>query len=673
MKILRTPMKNILLAIFTFFSVMACYAQQQLPLNESHFLDSLENVLKSSKADSSKSNANYLLSYYWRGKDTLKSRAYLQNAHKLSTDYPYYSALFAFYEGQYYFGRNRAKAARLFKIAAENLAAFHTQKADDTRAAAWFNYALMCLDSKGYVFTADIILNKVIRISETARDTGKLAYYYSQLATVFMNNYQFSKAEAYNNKAIALLERSAPGTTNLLFAYLGGVSIDIYQDKAEQALPLLIKAKKLLAPFPFSVNYPLYYYNEALYYTCKRDFDKALNATEMGIALSEKYNQEQLLEQFYFRQYNVYLEMKNYKHAKIVLTNVLNQGKLMANANDRATIFSQLAKTNEYLHNYKEAYTWLQKYNLTNDSINGSQTKLKINELETKYNTVENQRHINALQAQNQQVELTLKNQQLFQWMLVLGCLLLLIICCFVILNARSNKQLARQKEINYQHQLKDLEQQQQLKITKAMLDGGEQERERVARDLHDGLGGMLSGVKIGLSGLANNNIVLAQGDELNLIISQLDSSVGELRRIARNMMPESLIKFGLEIALNDLCEFHMREGLHINFQPFNIDRDIDPAVQLNIYRIVQELISNAVKHARASNIVLQCSYNQGSFFITIEDDGVGFDPSILKDKKGMGLVNMKNRVEFLHGTIETLSAINEGTIINIEFKINNA
>lgn len=130
-------------------------------------------------------------------------------------------------------------------------------------------------------------------------------------------------------------------------------------------------------------------------------------------------------------------------------------------------------------------------------------------------------------------------------------------------------------------------------------------------------------------------------------------------------------MKFGLEVALKDLSEFYMRDGLHIDFQSFNIEKTIALGVQLHIYRIAQELISNAIKHADATHIMLQCSQNAETFFITLEDDGTGFDTSILDNKKGMGLDNLKNRVAFLKGRFEIQSAINEGTTINIELNTN--
>jgi signal transduction histidine kinase len=181
----------------------------------------------------------------------------------------------------------------------------------------------------------------------------------------------------------------------------------------------------------------------------------------------------------------------------------------------------------------------------------------------------------------------------------------------------------------------------------------------------------MLSGVKIGLSGWTDTQPGMSGDKDLHRIIGQLDTSVTELRRIARNMVPETLLKFGLEIALKDLCEFYMRDGLRITSEMFGIQKNIAMNVQLNIYRIVQELISNAIKHAHADNLILQCSQNENTIFITFEDNGQGFDMDTLSDKKGMGLDNLKNRIAFLQGKFEVHSAPGEGTSIDIELKTN--
>ena len=663
-------MKKINLIItFTLFIIKA-FPQQQIPLNEKRHLDSLNHILRSNNPDSSKANANFQLVEYWKSKDTVRSKMYLLRGKQLASKYPYFKALAFFYEGQYYFNWNPAKAAVAFKKAEEALSLFHNKRAYDRRAAAWFNYALMNKDTKGYEFVTRIILEKALPNAEKGGNKMTLAHFYTQLSTVLMNNYQFAKAGAYNQKAIELLHNESPGSTNLLFAYLSGVSIYCYDGKPEKAKPLLEKAKTIISPFPESLNYTLYYYNESLYYFTVESFKQSLASAEKGAILAKQYNQKQLYQQFFFRKYEIYGQQKAYAKAKRVLLDIVKDGTLTATANDKAAIYAELSKTSKNLDDYKEAYSWMSKYQSLTDSIHKGQTQVKINELETKYRTAKNQQKIAALQAQNKQTLLKAKNERLYKWLLGIGCLSLLVTLTLVILNTKNNKKLSVQKEINYKQQLRDLEQKQQLKVTKAMLDGEEHERERVARDLHDGLGGMLAGVKIGLSGWSNANSGAADKD-LHRIIGQLDNSVGELRRIARNLLPETLLKFGLQVALEDLCEFYMRDDLHVDFQSLNIEKNIPLSIQLNIYRIVQELISNAIKHANAKHIMLQCSQNDSVFFITFEDDGHGFDTAVLASKKGMGLDNLNNRITFLKGTLEIKSVINEGTTINIELNTN--
>ena len=664
-------MKVRFLFIVGLFVSLNLFSQQQVPLNEKGYVDSLQEILQRNHPDTAKASACFSLVEYWKFKDTLKSKSYLLTGKKLAGKNPYYQALAVFYEGQYYFNWDKEKASVLFQKAAEAFATFPEKRAYSNRAAAWFNYALMNKDTKGYDFVTKITLEKAIPNAEKAGNPVMMAHYYTQLSTILMNNYQFAKAGTYCRMAVALLQKENPGSTNLLFAYLSGVSIFCYDHQPDSAKNWLQKAHVILEPYPESLNYTLYYNNEALYYLTVNDFDKALVSADKGMALAGKYHQTQLYQQFLFRKYEIYGQQKQYGKAKQLLLDIVKEGTLTANSNDKCAIFAELAKMSEKLGDYKEAYHWLTLSGSLSDSLHKSQTAVKISELETKYRSAQSQQKIAALQAENKQAALAARNDRLFAWMLGLGCIFLLVVLGFVIATARNNRKLSRQKEINFRQQLVELEQQQQLTVTKAMLDGEEHERERVARDLHDGLGGMLAGVKIGLSGWTNTRHDISDDKDLHRIIHQLDTSITELRRIARNMVPDTLLKFGLEVALKDLCEFYMRDGLHIAFEPFSLEKNIALNVQLSIYRIIQELLSNAIRHAQANSIILQCSQNAETFFITLEDDGIGFDTQLLADKKGMGLNNLRNRITFLHGHLEILSTQNVGTTINIELNTN--
>lgn len=209
--------------------------------------------------------------------------------------------------------------------------------------------------------------------------------------------------------------------------------------------------------------------------------------------------------------------------------------------------------------------------------------------------------------------------------------------------------------------QLKKVEQEQELKLIQALLDGEERERLRVARDLHDGLGGALAGIKLKLS---HDPAV----DEK--VVAQLESSISELRRIARNLMPERLMQSGLETALKDLCASFANPKLEIEFQANGISQDIPLTTQVNIYRIIQELLANSVKHSGATKIIVQCIQEGKQFLVTVEDNGKGFSVTDPQHSNGLGLNNIHNRVKNLRGSMDIVSEIDEGTSVNIELYV---
>ncbi|BAV05314.1 Signal transduction histidine kinase [Filimonas lacunae] len=643
-------------------------AQQSVPLNENAYSDSLGHVLQHAVNDSTRARVNFQLSEYWRGKDTAKSAAFLETGRALSSSSPYVKALYPFYLGQLYFASNTAKAADAFLQAQQALAAFTTREAYLYQSMSWFNYGIMLRNEKGDDFVVNTWLNKAIPLAEKAGNDEKIAHFYTQLATLLMNNARFDKAETYNNKAITLLETKHPSSSSLLFAYLSAASNNIYNKKPSEARVCLDKAWKLLAPYPQSVNLPNYYYNEALYYTTVNEFDSAMTSLNKGIAMAKQLNQQQLLQMLVFRKYNILLESKQYGPARALLMELMQEGTLTKEVNNRKMIYQHLAAVNASLGDMREAYNWSQQYSKLSDSLSESKLQKNIQELEIKYNKAEDEKKIAALDAAKTKATLSAHNQRLMNWLLGIASLLLLAIASFAMLLYRNNKKLAKQKELNYLQQLRDAEQQKQIQIGQALLQGEENERERIARDLHDGLGGMLAGIKLNLSTLPGSPAT--SHNELHKIISQIDHSSTELRRIAHNMMPEALLSYGLAAALYDLCDSLSSDQLSISFQPFGLSTQLPKGIQVTIYRIVQEMLSNAMKHAHATHIVIQCSQNQNILLITAEDNGKGFDMSLIGRTKGIGLTNIKKRVEYLQGKMEIIAAINEGTTINIELNV---
>lgn len=219
-----------------------------------------------------------------------------------------------------------------------------------------------------------------------------------------------------------------------------------------------------------------------------------------------------------------------------------------------------------------------------------------------------------------------------------------------------------------HQMEVNKIKQEHRISLLSAMLDGQEQERSRLARDLHDGLGGLLSGVKIELAGfmqlLKENN----QQQLMNRTLQHLDGAIGELRRIAHSMMPEILMRYGLGEAIREYCQKLRSSGVNVQCQIYHYTNNMESSRQLVLYRIMQELVNNAVKHAHASLILVQLQQIEQHITLIVEDDGEGFDVKALKAiGKGAGLANIESRVEFLNGSIDFHSEKGAGTTITIE------
>ncbi|OPB94832.1 ATP-binding protein [Elizabethkingia ursingii] len=202
-----------------------------------------------------------------------------------------------------------------------------------------------------------------------------------------------------------------------------------------------------------------------------------------------------------------------------------------------------------------------------------------------------------------------------------------------------------------------------------ALLEGQEQERGRLARDLHDGLGGLLSGTKHQLSYLdPHQSENIEEG--ISKSIKQIDGAVEELRRVAHNLMPDLLVKYGLEVAIQEFASRISNSALDIHTEFINYGNSLSEEKQLIIYRIIQELVNNAIKHAEASEIIIQISQEENVLNLTVEDNGKGFDYKGLNVKKTAGFHNIESRVQFLKGTMNIISELNIGTSIELQIPI---
>jgi two-component system NarL family sensor kinase len=293
----------------------------------------------------------------------------------------------------------------------------------------------------------------------------------------------------------------------------------------------------------------------------------------------------------------------------------------------------------------------------------------QINLLGAIYEQETQRQEITALQLQQEQQVATVKQSMLLNWVFIGSIVMLLILGYLGYKNFRTGQELARNQQELQQQKIVELEKDKQLVSVNAMMKGQEEERSRIAKDLHDGFGGLLSGTRMSFVNV-KERLVLTPEDRVlfEKSLSMLDNTILDLRKVAQNLMPEALVKFGLYDALRDYCDYvQSSTGLQMHYQQIGEQRKLDSSAEIFIFRIVQELVNNVVKHAGASQVIVQIATSVEKVHITVEDNGIGFDKSILSTAKGAGMANISYRVQCLNGRTDIVTSPGNGTSVNIE------
>lgn len=648
--------RNLLFIIVTLFFGNMLQAQQLIPLDEVAYIKQINSEIRNTKSDSVRLYNMLLLSEYWAQTDSLKSKQALDEVISSSKKNTLAQGILEYFQGVFYANQGskaRAKtyyeqAIKSFENDSENIAFL---------IKSWYNYAYIQVEDKGYDYMVKTLTEYCIPLSEKSNNIELLAYSYTQLGLTFMSIGQFDTAEEYHKKALEQLDKIKNKNSIHLITYFNLVSNYCYKPDSKTAKVYLDQAKELLNPFPKSQHYPNYYYQEAMYYTTIQDFDNALARLSKGAKLAKEGKQSKLLHMLYFRMYNVYLMQKDYRKAKAQLEHILAEKVLAKEAVNRRITYTQLAAVNDVLGEHKEAYQWMKKASLLSDSLQQEKLLEKMNELEILHQTADKQQKIYDLEKEKKANELSSKNKDLRITILVIALILSLVIVFLIFINYKKQQKLNKQISISHEQDLLHIENQRIYEATQAILQGEEQERQRIAQDLHDSMGGMLANIRMTIS--SNDS------SSKENVIEKLDKSIAEMRRISRNLMPETLKDLGLEIALKELCEAIPQKQFAIQFEAFNLSENIPCKIQMALYRITQESISNITKYAQATNVIVQISQNNSILNLTIEDDGIGFDKSEIV--YGLGLKNIQNRVQLINGTVEIASNKGEGTTINVE------
>lgn len=248
------------------------------------------------------------------------------------------------------------------------------------------------------------------------------------------------------------------------------------------------------------------------------------------------------------------------------------------------------------------------------------------------------------------------------------------VIASFVDITERKKAVVQLQETLREkEHLLVEIDHQKNMAL-RSFIQGQEEERHRIAQDLHDGVGHLLSLVKIGLSSFQENvqELVPARLEEFERFLGIYDQAVQEVRAVSHQLMPATLRKMGLKAALQDLSTMlALSTPIRVNVSLETLDTfapHLDSELETSIFRIVQELVNNTLKYAHANTVSIQILDNIGTLICSYEDDGIGFD--LQNPSGGIGLRNITNRIVLLGGTVEFDSAPGNGMVATIEIPI---
>jgi len=331
-----------------------------------------------------------------------------------------------------------------------------------------------------------------------------------------------------------------------------------------------------------------------------------------------------------------------------------------SSAREKSLLTKTIADYYENINDYEKANSYLKKYITLYGGIIENKKDETFLELEAKY--------------QNEQLSALIEKRRKQRQLLILAIIASLTVTAILYMFYRNRlkyqKLIAKQQEELQLKKITELTQKNKLVAMTSMLEGQEAERLRIAKDLHDSLGGLLSNVKAHFTIMQNEIVPLEKCETAQKTHSLIDTACLEVRRISHNMMPHALSLSGLKGALDDLAD-HMRTLQYdVTLEIRQIPEKLDHTKEITLFRLIQELLSNIRKHASAKSVFIQLFGHRKGLQLVVEDNGIGFDFDQALASGGLGLKSIQSRVEFLDGTIAWDSVPNQGTTVTINIPI---
>lgn len=377
-------------------------------------------------------------------------------------------------------------------------------------------------------------------------------------------------------------------------------------------------------------------------------------------ALNEQFDNKFDLAEVLINLASIYLTENNFKDAQLLASRALSMAESIQAKKIIMNAHLQLSAIEESRQNFNAALREYKLFNQQKDSLFQQDKTRQMTELETQYETEKKERQIMELQNETLTKDLELQRTRIFVWWIIAAVVFVSIVVFGLLKRNQFKLRLARVKE----------HEELQRQRFSAVIEAEENERARVAKDLHDGIGQLLSSAKLSLTAvtLPSND---AQGQLLNNSIQVLDQATQEVRSISHNLMPAALMELGLKEALEDMVlKINESKLLNIKFSIVGIEARLHAPIEVAVYRVVQEVINNMMKHSKADQIEINLTGIENTLHLSISDNGVGFEKEMITKSKGLGWKSVFSRIAMLKGNIEVDTQPGKGTNINIQFAI---
>lgn len=353
-----------------------------------------------------------------------------------------------------------------------------------------------------------------------------------------------------------------------------------------------------------------------------------------------------------------YTKLGEFNRSKALLLNSLGHFEQTGYSEKTSTVYFQLIPAYAGLGKMDSVFHYMDRYTQNQSALLNDKVIEVSNELETKYQTEKKEQQIEILNQETAIQRLRLRQRGLFL-LAALGVMLAGAVTFYFIFKQRKLTAEARlQQEIN----------RQQERATRAVLDAEERERRRIASDLHDGVGQILSAALLNLNYM-NKSVQVGELPDRQVVDNALQlvkDSYDEMRSISHQMMPNALLKAGLASSIKEFLDKIDSKQMKIDLDVVGLDERLDEQTETVLYRTIQESVNNVVKHARASKLTIQLVKDDEGISVTVEDNGKGFDTRSLDESKGIGLKNIRSRVALLNGSVEVDSSPGRGTLTAI-------